>query len=100
MGAIKEFMTTDHRDCDQPFVDFETAVSEQNWTDAEKFFRLFLDKMNNHLGYEEEILFPAFEEASGIRQGPTSVMRYEHSQMRGMIEELSYSVKERNEDRP
>ena len=31
------------------------------------------------------MLFPAFEDATGMRMGPTQVMRMEHEQMRAMM---------------
>jgi hemerythrin-like domain-containing protein len=38
---------------------------------------------------EEEVLFPAFEQATGMTDGgPTFVMRSEHDQMRGLLEQM------------
>ena len=38
-----------------------------------------------HLRIEEELLFPVFEARSGIMNGPTSVMRDEHRQVRAAL---------------
>ena len=38
------------------------------------------------------MLFPTFEEISGMRQGPTQVMRMEHQQMRNLLARMSEAV--------
>lgn len=38
-----------------------------------------------HFAAEESLLFPAFEKETGVRMGPTEVMRTEHVQMRQLI---------------
>ncbi|MBT3836906.1 MAG: hemerythrin domain-containing protein, partial [Thiotrichales bacterium] len=45
---------------------------------------------------EEEILFSAFEEATGSAQGPTMVMRMEHEQMRSLLQNLQQAVESRD----
>lgn len=42
-----------------------------------------------HFLAEEEVLFPAFETASGMTSGPTEVMRMEHQQMRDLCADMS-----------
>jgi len=41
---------------------------------------------------EEEVLFPAFEARTGNSMGPTQVMRMEHAQMRGLLQEMASAV--------
>ena len=42
---------------------------------------------------EEEILFPAIEEKTGmVNQGPTAVMRMEHEQMRGVLDQMAQAI--------
>jgi hemerythrin-like domain-containing protein len=46
--------------------------------------------VRRHLALEEEILFPALEDASGMHGvGPTQVMRMEHAQMRGLLDAMA-----------
>ena len=47
---------------------------------------------------DEADLFPAFEEATGMRFGPTQVMRMEHQQMRQLLVELREVVQDRDPD--
>jgi len=49
--------------------------------------------MRTHLGNEEELLFPAFEAATGMtKAGPTFVMRSEHEQMRALLGRMQAAV--------
>ncbi|MBL3588553.1 MAG: hemerythrin domain-containing protein, partial [gamma proteobacterium endosymbiont of Lamellibrachia anaximandri] len=48
---------------------------------------------------EEEVLFPAFEEVTGMAMGPTVVMRGEHAQMRDLFQEMTESVEAKDQDR-
>jgi len=42
------------------------------------------------------MLFPAFEAVTGMTAGPTQMMRYEHAQMRELIEQMQ-STQQRRE---
>lgn len=41
-------------------------------------------------------MFPAFEAATGMTQGPTQVMRMEHRQMRGLMAQMQQAWAERD----
>jgi regulator of cell morphogenesis and NO signaling len=47
--------------------------------------------LRRHIGFEEQLLFPAFEEASGIppSSGPTAVMRAEHKEIVDLLERIA-----------
>jgi hemerythrin len=64
-------MTRDHRRCDRLFAAVEEAVAEGDWARAAEIFRDFVQGMERHFRWEEELLFPAFEQRSGITGGPT-----------------------------
>jgi len=96
MNDIQEYMTRDHRECDAIFASLEEAVSKASWEDADLKMKEFLDSLNRHLEREERILFPAQEAAAGTNQGPTQVMRYEHEQMRGLLEQAQAALQARD----
>lgn len=98
MSDITSFMTTDHRDCDNAFVDFENVISEGNWTDLRLRWDAFAQKLRHHFDMEESVLFPSFESATGISGGPTAVMRSEHQQMRELMSEIEYALEHQDED--
>lgn len=83
--GLTEFFTDDHRACDDLWADVESADADGM---AEAFAR-FDHAMRRHLGWEEESLFPAFETATGMRGGPTFVMRSEHAQMRALLDQMA-----------
>ena len=85
-------MTGDHRHCDEVLASLEQAVSNNDWDNAEKLAAQFLQEMEQHLSMEEDVLFPAFEQKTGIVGGPTMVMRAEHKQMRELFGHLQYAV--------
>ena len=81
------FFTHDHRQCDQLWADFENAVDSGEG--AAELWESFDQAMRRHMAMEEEVLFPALEEATGMAGGPTAVMRMEHDQMRSLLNRLS-----------
>lgn len=98
MTSIPEFMTTKHRECDEFFIAAENAVADNNWSLAAQTFSQFSQELTLHLEAEENILFPEFEQATGITQGPTQVMRGEHQQMRALVAELAQSLTNEDKD--
>lgn len=98
MSNIKDFMTQDHRDCDEVFAQMEDAVASWN-KDASDKFEEFQDVLTNHFKMEEMVLFPAFEQRANMSQGPTQVMVMEHEQMRGLLSKMRAAIKDNDKDR-
>ncbi|MBA1443675.1 MAG: hemerythrin domain-containing protein [Chromatiales bacterium] len=99
MSTISATMTHDHRRCDGIFAVAEVEAAKGDWKAAATQFGAFHAAMEHHFKMEEEVLFPAFEEATGMAMGPTEVMRGEHTQMRDLFQEMAESVKARDQDR-
>lgn len=95
---ITTFMAKDHKDCDHAFAEFENHLHENNWEQGTEFWNLFVKKLLAHFQAEEEVLFPAFEDATGMVDGPTSMMRLEHQQMREMVEQIKTSLAKQSAD--
>ena len=95
---IKQFMAQDHRDCDLLFAKAENAAAKEDWDTASQAFNEFIQAMERHLGIEEQELFPAFEEATGVQTGPTEMMRMEHDQMRGLFAEMKIAMEQKNSE--
>jgi len=98
MSSIPEYMTAKHRECDDVFSEAETAVAEQNWPLALDKWQSFARELSEHLTQEEEVLFPKFEEATGMTSGPTQVMRMEHQQMRALVQDLDNALAAKEKD--
>jgi len=87
--SIREFMSGDHKFCDESFADFENTVVKGDMEGAKTAFTKMQKEFEEHFAMEEKVLFPTFEAKSGMSCGPTEVMRREHEQMRfnlGMLQ--------------
>jgi len=98
MLNIKEFMTEDHRNCDEIFAQMEDAVASKNGEALSKF-EAFQDALTNHFKMEEMVLFPMFEEKTGMTEGPTKVMVMEHEQMRELVSKMANAIEANNKDK-
>jgi hemerythrin-like domain-containing protein len=92
MSTISDLLAPDHKYCDELFAAAEAAVATADWEAAARGFGRFLAAMQHHFAMEEKIMFPAFEERTGMRNGPTAVMRSEHRQMDTLLDQLANAV--------
>ena len=88
MSLPTQILPDHHRHCDDLFVAAEESAQRGDWAAAARSFKRFHGQMKAHFDAEESVLFPAFEEASGMSGGPTEMMRYEHEQMRNLLAQL------------
>lgn len=90
--TIFEFMSVDHDRLDNTFKEFKKLI-KKDITGAKTEFLDFKAGLQKHIAWEEDILFPIFEEGTGIRDaGPTAVMRMEHRQIKDFLEEIGEKV--------
>ena len=98
MNTISSFLTSDHRACDAEFANLENAVASQDWDDSQKQLEKFSTDLTHHFSMEETVMFPAFEEVTGMTQGPTMVMRMEHDQMRQLLNALQEDLDKKDKN--
>lgn len=98
MSSISELMTNDHRSCDEIYANAEEAIDEGNFDKALSLWEAFCTRVEQHFSLEEQTLFPAFEEATGMQGGPTMVMRGEHLQMREMFKSITAAIESKDSD--
>jgi iron-sulfur cluster repair protein YtfE (RIC family) len=87
-----------HKHCDEIFADAEEACANGEWTAGGEAFALLSNQLEAHFSSEEELLFPAFEAATGMTSGPTEVMRGEHRQMRDLLAQMQGALASRDGD--
>lgn len=87
--TISDLLQEHHKRCDAEFAESEEALRHARWADGRARLEAFAQDMASHFAAEEEILFPAFEAATGMREGPTRMMRYEHEQMRDLLNQMT-----------
>ena len=98
MTSITEYMTGDHRHCDEVLASLEEVVNKGDWEQAGALTNTFLEMMEHHISMEEQVLFPAFEQKTGMTSGPTMIMREEHKQMRNLFMQLQSALDSRQSD--
>ena len=89
MNTINRFLAADHQRCDHLFASAEAAAAGGDWPSTEAGFAQFRDGLLHHFSMEEEVLFPTFEERTGMFSGPTQMMRMEHAQMRELLGQMA-----------
>lgn len=87
-AGLATFFSQEHRLCDGLWAKVEAANESGNADATRAAWEAFDRATRTHFAMEEEVLFPAFEEASGMRGGPTEMMRIEHRQMRALLDEM------------
>ena len=98
MSSIKEYLTNDHRRCDDVFTKMEALASEK-LLDAKETTKEFVGDMERHFQREERVMFPEFESKTGMVNGPTEMMRQEHSQMRNLMQQLLGAIENSDKDK-
>ncbi len=98
MSLPTQILPDHHRHCDDLFVAAEESAQSGDWTAAILAFERFRAQMQAHFEAEEGTLFPAFEAATGMRAGPTQMMRHEHEQMRSLLAQLEAACQARDGD--
>lgn len=96
MTTISDFLAPDHKRCDELFAAAEAAAAKGDWDEAAAGFGCFRTALLHHFAMEEEVMFPAFETRTGMKQGPTAVMRNEHRQMTALLDQLSDAMANRD----
>lgn len=81
-----------HKHCDELFADAEDLVRRGEWQKSAAQFARFRGELEAHFESEEQTLFPALESATGMSGGPTQVMRYEHQQMRALLDDIAEAM--------
>jgi hemerythrin-like domain-containing protein len=91
--GLEATFKADHQQIDGLWAEVEAAVEREDAEAVPAAWRRFDAGLRRHLAMEEEVLFPAFEAATGMTQGgPTFVMRSEHAQMRGVLDQMAQAM--------
>lgn len=88
MQLISEYMNRHHRHCDDILARAGKSAAAGDWAGLERDFGTFLREIERHIDAEEILLFPAFEEKTGMTGGPAAVMRAEHREMREVFAQM------------
>jgi iron-sulfur cluster repair protein YtfE (RIC family) len=89
---VSEFLGGDHRRLDAMLSTVEGLVASGAFAQAAPGFAEFACGLSRHIDMEETVLFPAFEEKTGMADGPTRVMRAEHLEIRRLLDFLASAI--------
>ncbi len=95
---VTTYYEADHERLDELFRKFQ-EYKRRDYPKAKSFFKEFKAGLQRHIIWEEEILFPLFEEKTGFTgAGPTQVMRMEHRLIGKYLETIHEKVKVQDPD--
>lgn len=101
MSALKTITAVyeeDHNRLDKLFATFQ-KTKRSDFPKAKDAFREFKIGLQRHIVWEEDLLFPLWEEKTGMSEGgPTFVMRNEHRQIGQLLETIHDKVMQQNPD--
>lgn len=93
MESITAWMQQDHVLIDGILERATAAAQAGDLAALEREATLFLQRLERHIDMEENLLFPAFEERTGMTAaGPSAQMRAEHEQMQGIFLQMRAAV--------
>lgn len=98
MSSIKEYLTNDHRRCDDVFAQMEEKA-HNSLEEAKELTQEFVADMERHFQMEERVMFLEFEAKTGMTMGPTEMMRQEHAQMRNLMKQLLEAIDNGDKDK-
>lgn len=92
MITVLSFMGKDHDRLDCLFREYRSQ-KETDINKAKSSYHDFKIGLQRHIVWEEEILFPIFEQKTSMYdQGPTAVMRMEHRQIKDYLEQIHNNI--------
>ena len=90
--TIREFYEQDHDRLDDLFKTFQ-KLKRSDFAEAKDAFNQFKFGLQRHIVWEEDLLFPLWEEKTGMSEsGPTFVMRAEHRQIAEQLQAIHEKV--------
>lgn len=97
--TVSAYLAWDHDRLDG-ILDIATKLVEQGqWPRAVNVVAEFKEGLFRHIEIEEQILFPAFEDRTGMRNaGPTAVMRHEHVDIKDAVNDILKAASEKAPD--
>src|SRR5262245_65377049 len=91
--TVMDKFAADHDRLDALLAEFR-RLKRIDYPKAKENFKQFKFGLQRHIVWEEQILFPAFERHTGMRDmGPTAVMRAEHRQIGERLEAIHDKVR-------
>lgn len=91
-ATITGFYSKDHARLDGLFERFQ-ALKEKAPDKAREALREFQHGLEQHMAWEEAILFSIFNQKQGLEESPTAELLLEHEQIRDRLEAIQTKLK-------
>lgn len=92
--SVTEYLEGDHRRLDAMIPEVRRLMAAGSFQEAGARFADFMSGLGRHIDLEEQILFPAFEQLTGMTAGgPTFVMRNEHVEIRRFMDAVAAALR-------
>lgn len=97
MESISSYMQQDHVLIDGIAERAAACAEARDWAALAREGDEFLRRLRQHIEVEEQVLFPAFEQRTGMSAaGPSVQMREEHVQMQPILAQMQEAVAARD----
>ena len=90
--SVSSYLMWDHDRLDAVLYEVLALVSEGTFERARERYAEFIAGMRRHIDLEEKILFPEFEQRSGIKAGPTDLARRDHEIIREALSDMDTAI--------
>ncbi|MBI2834906.1 MAG: DUF2249 domain-containing protein [Acidobacteria bacterium] len=90
--TVTDYLEADHRRLDRILENVRRQARGGALEGAAGSFGEFSTGLNRHIDAEEDVLFPAFEQLTGVTEGPTTAMRFEHVEIRRLLGEVASAL--------
>lgn len=90
--SITRYLSWDHDRLDGLLSEATQRVEQGHMAQARNIFVAFDEGLRRHIRLEEEVLFPLFEAKTGMRSGPTMVMRTEHRVIEAELNRMRHGL--------
>lgn len=96
--GVNEALSWDHDRLDALEAAAFQKRAEGDLQSARDYYAAFAAGLHRHIAFEEQILFPAFEETTGMppTAGPTAVMREEHREIETLLDKIETGIGEKD----
>ncbi len=96
VNFVSEYLTSDFKRLDLILNSLVKAVRLEKSVELQQsLFSLFKSGLMRHIQWEEGVLFPIFERESNLPNGPTRIMKAEHSEMSSVLNSIEDALDHR-----
>lgn len=95
MSFINQYYSADHDRLDCLYAQFKAQFSQEP-NKAKMLFEVFSRDLFLHIKWEEQVLFPFFEENTGMQCGPTKIMTEEHQIIKSLLDNIHSHISQQD----